>query len=474
MSKNDTPSIDDLLRQGSAALDEDDLEVARDCARRVLRLRPNHPFGSNLLGLAMLGQGQHTEAREVFEALLLRNPDVVTLCVNAGLAALASGELGAALEHIRRAVERDDAHGRAFGYLAFVHLCLGEIGFARAALREAGLSALAEKLPAVEDGAPGDVSDAALQELDREVRSLDNGGASPAAHEGFAEAAGLPSEALARHQSASSQDSRSTVEISDALDSLFGETGQQSRFAPAGKTPAGRFAPAGETPAGPFDATRRAAPRSGAPTATCPDSVAIGLPEGAGVGLQEPMLLLDLAEGEARSAVVLRRDQLVLSQGDFRWSEVTRRRKGKAEGPFQLEDGACLERVEGAGTLAMLPDEGRRYVLFHLKQSGIYLRERDVAAFADRLHHESGGIPRAGSDSPRIVTLRGIGFVVAAARGPLFSRAVDRAHPLTVNLDHVLAWCPNVVPAPVEQPDVSGQPVCFSGTGTVWLDLPRR
>ena len=59
---------------------------------------------------------------QIFDSLVRRNPDVVTLRLNGGHAALGAGNLDRALDHFQRGVELDPGHGRAFGYLSLVHL----------------------------------------------------------------------------------------------------------------------------------------------------------------------------------------------------------------------------------------------------------------------------------------------------------------------------------------------------------------
>jgi tetratricopeptide (TPR) repeat protein len=187
MADTDSKSVEQLLQEGSTLLASDPA-TACDRASRVLELRPNHPLAQNLLGLGMLARSKAGRARDLFEALIRRNPDVVPLRINAGVAALDSGELDAAVEHFHRAVDLAPTHSRGFGYLALAHLRRKEVNLARAALREAGLEALADQL----DGARPEGLTHVADELRASVATLPAPGPTPLPHEGFTEAGALP------------------------------------------------------------------------------------------------------------------------------------------------------------------------------------------------------------------------------------------------------------------------------------------
>jgi tetratricopeptide (TPR) repeat protein len=456
----DGTSVEELLRQGAERLARGDAQGARESAQQALIQRPNHPLASNLLGLAMLEQRQHAEARDVFETLLRRNPDVVPLRVNAGLAALGAGELDTALDHLRRAVDLDNNHKRAFGYLALAHLRLGEPGFARAALQEAGLAALSDLLGG--DQQSGERADAVLRELELGVRTLPAAGATPAPHEGFAEAGVVPPEALAPDPEDSEEAAEAADEIADALDTAF----------PAERTR--HSAPTVEVPVDGPEVTRKMLiPRGDLPTAT-PEPINVSLPGNVEVRLLDPLLVMRLNTSTSEDGIVLRRDQLVLQQGELGWRGAERRRKGSSDGAFTLPDGGSLQLVEGDGLVGITPAKGQRYFLLKLRQSGLYLRERDLAAFADRLYWENGRLPQAGEGGPSMVALRGSGFVAVLGRGRLFKVPTADREVLTVDFDRVLGWSPNTVPVKVEQTETGQLLVGFSGAGVVWLDLPQR
>jgi tetratricopeptide (TPR) repeat protein/uncharacterized protein (AIM24 family) len=185
----DRAGIDLLLKEGAELLSKGQVNSACARATEALMLRPGNPLAQNLLGLGLLQQGHALRALETFEKLVRRNPEEVSLRLNAGLAALRTDDLSRSLEHLRRAVDLDPDHSRAFGYLALVHLRSGEGNLARAALREAGLESLADQIDEV-TGAEGLARRAV--ELETVVDSLPSTEPAVQAHEGFAEAASIP------------------------------------------------------------------------------------------------------------------------------------------------------------------------------------------------------------------------------------------------------------------------------------------
>jgi len=131
-----------------------------------------------------------------------------------------------------------------------------------------------------------------------------------------------------------------------------------------------------------------------------------------------------------------------------------------------------LMRAEGTGQLALHPGSSPRFHLFHLEQAGLYVKQHSIVAFSDRLYWENGRIPRAGDDSPPIVTLRGTGFVALLGRGQLW-RIETSEIPLWVSIEHLLGWSPDAVPEiPRDGATDPTDHVGFRGSGVVWLDVP--
>ena len=153
------------LRRGSRLLGEGRFEQAYTWAAEALALRPAHQLAQNLVGLVLYQQRRFLPALAIFEALVRKNPDVITLRMNAGLAALHAGEVERAVEHLRRAVDLDAGHHRAFNALAMAHLRRGEHHLAQAALLEANEESLAERLAEPRD-------EGTLRRLEMELRLL--------------------------------------------------------------------------------------------------------------------------------------------------------------------------------------------------------------------------------------------------------------------------------------------------------------
>lgn len=182
----DARAFEEELRHAGELLAAGELGAAQLAAAQALGQRPANVLAQNLLGLVLFEQGRCDRALEIFDSLVRRNPDIVTLRLNAGHAALRAANLDRALEHFQRGVDLDPGHGRAFAYLALVHLQRREPHLAGAALEEAGLLDLAQAL------AGPDLDEARLAELAGAIERRAPGllpplEGSPPPHEGFAE-----------------------------------------------------------------------------------------------------------------------------------------------------------------------------------------------------------------------------------------------------------------------------------------------
>jgi tetratricopeptide (TPR) repeat protein len=181
-------TFEQCLRRAIQQLEQGQLEGAYVWAAQALALRPANQLAQNLLGLLAFRQGQYSRALEIFEALVRRNLDVITLRVNAGLAAYRLNRLPQALEHFRRAIDLDPSYSRAFGYLALVHLMLEEFDLARAALQEAGLDQLASR---IDHELEGELAAQLTQEIEQKIEGLllcsEGASPPPSAFDGFAE-----------------------------------------------------------------------------------------------------------------------------------------------------------------------------------------------------------------------------------------------------------------------------------------------
>jgi tetratricopeptide (TPR) repeat protein len=182
----DARAFEEELRHAGELLAAGQLAEAQLAAAQALAQRPANVLAQNLLGLVLFEQGRCDRALEIFDSLVRRNPDIVTLRLNAGHAALCAAHHDRALEHFQRAVDLDPGHGRAFAYLALVHLQRREPHLAGAALEEAGLRDLADELggPALEEWRLAELAG----EIELRARALlPPLEGSPPPHEGFAE-----------------------------------------------------------------------------------------------------------------------------------------------------------------------------------------------------------------------------------------------------------------------------------------------
>ncbi len=185
-----TENLDRILRRAAEFLQKGLLPEAKAQASRAIAARPANALAQNLMAMILFHQGRLNRAQEIFESLVRRNPEVLTLRINAGLAALHQEDLPGALTHLRAAVELDSSCARAFGYLALVHLKLGEPDLARAALQEAGLSAQADRVAeATDKQSSARLGGELAPELERLMQCAPFLDEHPKPHEGFADVA---------------------------------------------------------------------------------------------------------------------------------------------------------------------------------------------------------------------------------------------------------------------------------------------
>ncbi|MCA9667550.1 MAG: AIM24 family protein [Myxococcales bacterium] len=198
-------AVSELLERGA-------LEEADSRARALLKARPSNPLARNVMALIDFARGRHGAAFETFASLARRNADVVSLRVNAGVAALCAGELEVAHDNLRRAVDLDSGHRRAFAYLAVVHLMNGQRHLARAALLEADFVDLATT---VGEGPIEPIVSAARALADRLGPGAE-GAPQPRAFEGFAELGALERDAAPRRANPSSSLVEAVQSVVDA------------------------------------------------------------------------------------------------------------------------------------------------------------------------------------------------------------------------------------------------------------------
>jgi hypothetical protein len=186
-------------------------------------------------------------------------------------------------------------------------------------------------------------------------------------------------------------------------------------------------------------------------------------------------LVARIGGDQGRDAIgLVRRDRLLLEQGELTWSPAQRRRKGAESGPFVVGDHPVWQ-VLGRGTLTLHSTEEGELLLVELEEGGIFAREEDLVAAVGRLKWENGHIPEVGADGPAIVSLRGTGAVgLSAARGgmPYALHVAEEDGLVTVRLRGLVAWSPSLIPEGVDRLDGEVR-IRFSGDGVLWVQTPE-
>lgn len=180
--------FEELLTDGTDLLERNQMDQAMSKAMEALTQRPGNPLAENLLGLALFSRRRFREARDIFEGLVRRHPDVASLRVNAGLTALRTDGINRAKSHFERVIQLEPDHRRALAYLALLSFKAGDRVKTRALLQRADLDELATRI-----SKPLDDEATLWLALDIESRSdqlsvgRGCGPLPPRAHEGFAE-----------------------------------------------------------------------------------------------------------------------------------------------------------------------------------------------------------------------------------------------------------------------------------------------
>ena len=180
--------FEQLLVDGTDLLERNQTDQAMSKAMEALTYRPGNPLAENLLGLALFAKRRFREARDIFEGLVRRHPDVASLRINAGLTALRTDGTNRARAHLERVIQLEPDHRRSLAYLALLSFKGGDRVKTRALLQRADLDELATRM-----SQPLDDEATLWLALDIESRAdqlspgRGSGPLSPRAHEGFAE-----------------------------------------------------------------------------------------------------------------------------------------------------------------------------------------------------------------------------------------------------------------------------------------------
>lgn len=118
-----TQSLEDLFRQGFAALRAEDYSQAERLWRQALRLDPSNSIAYIALGAALLGQGQFPEAEDVLrEAVDLDFAPTNGIAYAAlGLALFGQSQFPEAEDAFREAVDLDPMRGEFYIFLAYAY-----------------------------------------------------------------------------------------------------------------------------------------------------------------------------------------------------------------------------------------------------------------------------------------------------------------------------------------------------------------
>ena len=71
--------FEQLLVDGTDLLERNQMDQAMSKAMAALSSRPGNPLAENLLGLALFSRRRFREARDIFEGLVRRHPDIASL-----------------------------------------------------------------------------------------------------------------------------------------------------------------------------------------------------------------------------------------------------------------------------------------------------------------------------------------------------------------------------------------------------------
>ncbi len=504
-----TDSCNIRLTEGTELLETGEIEKALATARSILRYRPSHPLAQNLLGLCLFAHGAFDEALELFEGLLRRNPDMVSLCFNAGFSALREDDESRATVHLQRTVALEPGHRRALALLALLSMRQGQRFVARDLLGRAGLEDLAIRAAHATEAEM-------VLELAVELENLaftlppPQGAETPRSHEGFAEIAppgGLFSEEV-------STGLADTVEVAaDQIPSL-----PPLPVGPPDPDTTTNWPPSGaEVPWDAGEATRllpllvplppgsQYAEQSGAPTPPpmpladpdlpapgaspagefAPDSTPQPPPSAAALDGQQRKDLMGLVAldgpevehrlgwllvrvgqlvedgGGAQQGVAVRGTRQVLRLGQLKVRPSAP--EGWAEAGGAPSD---LVQVTGDGLVALDPGPKATLVLLHLEGEVCRVQGEALLACSGALARRMDRLePDRGEPLP-LFHLDGAGFLALRWPAPVQGFRVTPTHPLALRPRYLVAWLGPLKAQLTGEPGEGGDAmVHLSGTG---------
>lgn len=210
--------FEQLLLEGTELLERGQIDQSMSKAMEALTLRPGNPMAENLLGLVLFSRRRFREARDIFEGLARRHPDVASLRINAGLTALRTDGTNRAKAHFDRVLQLEPDHRRALAYLALLSFKAGDRGKTRSLLQKADLDRLADRMNQhMDDEATLWLALDIESRADQLAPGRGSGPLPPRAFEGFAEVMPLvPEDSWDKRSSQERQELRMTTRVPPA------------------------------------------------------------------------------------------------------------------------------------------------------------------------------------------------------------------------------------------------------------------
>lgn len=134
------------LYRGSELLADGRYDGAREELDRALRAQPRDLAAQDMLAKVYFKLGVYPRAIELYQDIVQQFPDRMAPRINLALAFLKTGQMRDVVSQLLPVIEREPAHGRAWGYLGLAWSRLGEYAKAREAFTRAGHDGMARRM----------------------------------------------------------------------------------------------------------------------------------------------------------------------------------------------------------------------------------------------------------------------------------------------------------------------------------------
>ncbi|UJR80917.1 tetratricopeptide repeat protein [Sandaracinus amylolyticus] len=422
------------LSRGSELLLENRVVEAKEQLERALAYRPADAKGQDLLAGVYFRLGVYPRAIELWRGLVRTFPRDATLRVNLGLALFKTGQPEDALDHVRRALEIEPEHARAWGYVGLIKWRLGKLQEARDAFARGGQASMARRMEELVASSSG-----VLDVPPSEVRA----------------------------------DDREVTEVRTTADAAIGRLGDDRSLVL--ETP--REAAHERKATGQWrvhEAGADAIPRSAHPTRPTPvdapmtlasllDWWAPSVPSGEPLVVSSSGALLLSTEG----ALHARETGVRLVRGTPTSAPVTRRFRRPTD--ERLGDEEPILRWQGPLLAVITARAGERFQALRIDEDVLYVVERFVAAFDDRVTFESGRLPEHAGGG-RLALFRGTGTLVLRLPRPPTAVSVRSGEDVRVAPESLLGWTGRLFPLDEAVRDPQGDAIlALRGDGTMLL-----